>query len=56
MRDNKTYQYNKIAEAITYIDDNFKEQPSLDTIAKHVNLSSFHFQRLFKDWVGISPK
>lgn len=56
MRDNKTYQYNKIAEAITYIDDSFKEQPSLDAIAKHVNLSSFHFQRLFKDWVGISPK
>jgi len=56
MRDNKTYQYNKIAEAITYIDNNFKEQPSLDIIAKHVNLSAFHFQRLFKDWVGISPK
>lgn len=56
MRDNKIYQYNKIAEAITYIDNNFKEQPSLDIIAKHVNLSAFHFQRLFKDWVGISPK
>lgn len=56
MEDNKTYQYNKVAEAITYLDDNFKEQPSLDAIAKHVNLSSFHFQRLFKDWVGISPK
>ena len=56
MQDNKTYQYNKVAEAITYIDDHFKEQPSLDVIAKHVNLSSFHFQRLFKDWVGISPK
>ena len=29
MKDNKTYQYNKVAEAISYIDDNFKEQPSL---------------------------
>ncbi|WP_196892052.1 bifunctional helix-turn-helix domain-containing protein/methylated-DNA--[protein]-cysteine S-methyltransferase [Aureivirga marina] len=56
MQDSKIYQYNKVAEAISYIDDNFKEQPSLDDIAKHVNLSSFHFQRLFKDWVGISPK
>ncbi|WP_196888588.1 bifunctional helix-turn-helix domain-containing protein/methylated-DNA--[protein]-cysteine S-methyltransferase [Aureivirga sp. CE67] len=56
MQDNKTYQYNKVAEAITFIDENFKEQPSLDTIAEHVNLSPFHFQRLFKDWVGISPK
>ena len=43
MQDNKTYQYNKVAEAITYIDDNFKEQPSLSAVAKHVNLSSFSF-------------
>ena len=56
MEDSKTYKYNKIAEAISYIEDNFKKQPSLEAIAKHVNLSSFHFQRLFKDWVGISPK
>ncbi|MCT4615579.1 MAG: methylated-DNA--[protein]-cysteine S-methyltransferase [Marinifilaceae bacterium] len=53
---NKTYQYDKIAEAIAFIDNNFKEQPSLDAIAEHVNLSPFHFQRLFKEWVGISPK
>ena len=56
MLDNKTYQYNKIAEAIAFIDDNHKGQPSLDAIAEHVNLSPFHFQRLFKEWVGISPK
>ncbi|PXY02404.1 cysteine methyltransferase [Marinifilum breve] len=53
---NKTYQYKKIAEAIAFIDDNHKGQPSLDAIAEHVNLSPFHFQRLFKEWVGISPK
>lgn len=53
---NKTYQYNKVADAISFIDDNFKSQPSLDSIADHINLSSFHFQRLFKEWVGISPK
>ncbi|MBB3699579.1 methylated-DNA--[protein]-cysteine S-methyltransferase [Flammeovirga yaeyamensis] len=56
MLDNKTYQYYKIAEAIAFIDDNHKGQPSLDAIAEHVNLSPFHFQRLFKEWVGISPK
>lgn len=56
MLDNKTYQYNKIAEAIAFIDDNLKVQPSLDAIAEHINLSPFHFQRLFKEWVGISPK
>ncbi len=57
MSDNKdTYQYNKIAEAITFIENNFKEQPSLNDIANHIHLSPHHFQRLFKDWVGISPK
>ena len=57
MPDNKnTYHYDKIAEAIEYLDEHFKEQPTLDDIAKHLNMSSFHFQRLFKDWVGVTPK
>jgi len=55
-KNDKTYHYNKIAGAIKYIDDNFKAQPSLDDIAEHIHLSPFHFQRLFKEWVGISPK
>lgn len=54
--DSQSYHYHKIAEAISYIDQNFKEQPSLAAIAEHVHLSPYHFQRLFKDWVGISPK
>jgi AraC family transcriptional regulator of adaptative response/methylated-DNA-[protein]-cysteine methyltransferase len=48
--------YTRIAEAITYIKANFKEQPSLKDIAKEVHLSPFHFQRLFTDWAGVSPK
>ncbi|MBQ0729866.1 MAG: methylated-DNA--[protein]-cysteine S-methyltransferase [Oleispira antarctica] len=49
-------QYHKIAKAIAYLDDNFKQQPSLDQVAEQLNMSAFHFQRLFKEWVGISPK
>ncbi len=49
-------QYKKIAEAIEYIRSNFKDQPDLDDIARHVNTSPSHFQRLFTDWVGTSPK
>jgi AraC family transcriptional regulator of adaptative response/methylated-DNA-[protein]-cysteine methyltransferase len=49
-------QYDNIAKAIEYLDEHFKEQPSLDQVAEQLNMSSFHFQRLFKDWVGISPK
>jgi len=28
----------------------------LDKVAAKVNLSSFHFQRLFTEWAGPSPK
>jgi len=48
--------YKRIAEAIEYIKSNFKEQPNLDEVAKKVNLSPFHFQRLFSEWAGTSPK
>ncbi|WP_317896591.1 bifunctional helix-turn-helix domain-containing protein/methylated-DNA--[protein]-cysteine S-methyltransferase [Aurantibacillus circumpalustris] len=48
--------YCRIAEAINFIKDNFKSQPSLDEIAEQINLSPYHFQRLFTDWAGTSPK
>src|SRR6185295_13257686 len=48
--------YQRIANAIEYITVNFKKQPDLETIAAHVGLSPFHFQRLFTEWAGVSPK
>ena len=48
--------YTRIAKAITYINNNFRSQPSLEQIAKEVHLSPHHFQRLFLDWAGVSPK
>jgi len=48
--------YKRIEEAINYIRAHFKEQPNLDDVAEKVNLSPFHFQRLFTEWAGISPK
>jgi AraC family transcriptional regulator of adaptative response/methylated-DNA-[protein]-cysteine methyltransferase len=48
--------YSKIAEAIHYIRDHHTQQPSLDEMAAAVNMSPFHFQRLFSEWAGISPK
>jgi len=47
--------YQRIERAIRFIGDNFKSRPTLDQIAAHVNLSKFHFDRLFKRWAGISP-
>jgi len=52
----ETINYDRIAKAIDYIKLNFKDQPNLDEVAENVNLSPFHFQRLFTDWAGISPK
>ena len=52
----KTYHYETITKAIRYLNEHKKQQPSLDEIAKHVHLSKFHFQRLFRQWAGVSPK
>jgi AraC family transcriptional regulator of adaptative response/methylated-DNA-[protein]-cysteine methyltransferase len=48
--------YQRIQHAIEYISTHYNEQPDLDEIAKQVFLSPFHFQRLFKEWAGVSPK
>ncbi|MCP9756063.1 methylated-DNA--[protein]-cysteine S-methyltransferase [Lacihabitans sp. CCS-44] len=48
--------YDRIAEAIDFIKTNFKAQPNLDEVAEKVHLSPFHFQRLFSEWAGTSPK
>lgn len=56
MKDNETINYQRIAEAIDYIQANFKQQPDLNEVAEKIHLSPFHFQRLFKEWAGVSPK
>jgi len=56
MKTQEQFNYERIAEAIDYIKLNFKSQPNLDEVAARINLSPFHFQRLFTDWAGISPK
>lgn len=48
--------YQRIAAAITYLHDHATEQPRLADVAHHVGLSEFHFQRLFSEWAGVSPK
>lgn len=55
--DNQTAtNYHRIEQAINYIKGNFREQPSLDQIAAEVGISPYHFQRVFTEWAGISPK
>lgn len=56
MSEQERINFDRIAEAIAYIEQNFKNQPSLDEVAHQVNLSPFHFHRLFKEWAGVTPK
>jgi len=48
--------YARVEKAIHFIERHALRQPTLAEIAEAVDLSEFHFQRLFSRWVGISPK
>jgi AraC family transcriptional regulator of adaptative response/methylated-DNA-[protein]-cysteine methyltransferase len=56
MKAQQNINYNRIAEAIEYIQQHFKEQPNLKDVAAKVHVSPFHFQGIFTDWAGVSPK
>jgi len=47
--------YQLIEKAIKYIDAHFKEQPSIDVIASNIGMSKYHFIRVFKEYVGVTP-
>jgi AraC family transcriptional regulator of adaptative response/methylated-DNA-[protein]-cysteine methyltransferase len=53
---NSEFNYQRIEKAIYYLQENMTRQPALDEVADAVHLSPFHFQRLFAEWAGISPK
>jgi AraC family transcriptional regulator, regulatory protein of adaptative response / methylated-DNA-[protein]-cysteine methyltransferase len=48
--------YLRIEQAILYLENHYKEQPSLEEVAANIGLSEYHFQRLFTRWAGVSPK
>ena len=52
----KIEDYQRIDKAIRFLAANYSHQPSLEEVARNVNLSEYHFQRLFRRWAGISPK
>ncbi|GJM35267.1 MAG: methylated-DNA--protein-cysteine methyltransferase [Saprospiraceae bacterium] len=56
MKDQDNINFDRIATAIGYINTHFKQQPSLEEVAEVVHLSPYHFQRIFKEWAGVSPK
>ncbi|HRI62315.1 MAG TPA: methylated-DNA--[protein]-cysteine S-methyltransferase, partial [Saprospiraceae bacterium] len=48
--------YERVAEAIDFLGKNFRKQPDLAEVARQVHLSPEHFQRIFTEWAGVSPK
>jgi AraC family transcriptional regulator of adaptative response/methylated-DNA-[protein]-cysteine methyltransferase len=48
--------YQRIEQAIRFIRQNVDAQPDLEKVASSIGLSPHYFQRLFRQWAGISPK
>ena len=49
-------RHRAIAAAIRHLVENWQDQPALDKLSEVAGMSPFHFQRLFTQWAGISPK
>jgi len=56
LSDKDPYHYAVIARAIEFIGERVADQPSLEETAAAVGLSPAHFQRVFSQWAGVSPK
>lgn len=48
--------YLRIHHTIEYLYDHAKQQPSLHELAQHAHLSPEHFQKVFTQYTGLSPK
>src|SRR5580765_1024573 len=49
-------EFARMTRAIEFIEREFERQPLLAEIARHVGLSEYHFNRLFRRWTGLTPK
>ncbi|MBW2275240.1 MAG: methylated-DNA--[protein]-cysteine S-methyltransferase [Deltaproteobacteria bacterium] len=51
-----TRDYERVARSLRYLAERSGEEPALDELAARVELSPYHFERLFKRWAGTTPK
>lgn len=56
MKPQAEIDFDRIADAIDFLKNNYLAQPSLEEVAAHVHLSPTHFQKMFTAWAGVSPK
>lgn len=52
----RSADYDRMAEALAWLAERWRERPSLDEAAAAAGLSPSHFQRIFTRWAGVSPK
>jgi AraC family transcriptional regulator, regulatory protein of adaptative response / methylated-DNA-[protein]-cysteine methyltransferase len=48
--------YERVRQIIAFISERWRDQPSLESIAAHVGLSTTHVHHLFRRWCGLTPK
>lgn len=54
--DERAAAYERMADALSFLGDTWRERPDLAACAEAVGLSPSHFQREFSRWAGLSPK
>ncbi|HMT14401.1 MAG TPA: bifunctional helix-turn-helix domain-containing protein/methylated-DNA--[protein]-cysteine S-methyltransferase [Aestuariivirga sp.] len=52
----ETSDYQAVKTVLSFLSDNWRDQPSLDELAEEAGLSPHQLHRLFTRWAGISPK
>jgi AraC family transcriptional regulator, regulatory protein of adaptative response / methylated-DNA-[protein]-cysteine methyltransferase len=48
--------YAVVKQVIEYLTENWREQPSLETLAAEIGMEPTRLQKLFTRWAGLSPK
>lgn len=54
--DERSAAYARMADALAFLGETWRDQPDLATCAAAIGLSPAHFQREFSRWAGLSPK
>lgn len=50
------YGFALVGRLLAWLSEHYREQPSLEAIAQEAEMSTYHLQRLFTRYVGVSPK
>jgi len=51
-----TDDYDVVKDVIEFLSENWRDQPSLEAIARRVRMEPTRLQKLFTRWAGLSPK